>query len=62
MYLHLGFEYLIKLHAKESIYLVINRPYSDYLGVVIKKCDDSVPNLMYTNDAKEFQKSIYETR
>ena len=37
----LGFEYLIKLHAKESIYLVINRPYSDYLGVVIKKCDDA---------------------
>lgn len=62
MYLPIGFEYLIKLHAKEAIWLVIDRPDVEYLELTIKKCDESIPNLMYTNDVKEFQNGIYETR
>ena len=59
IYLPLGFEYLIKLHAGEIIYVVIDKPNSDFLEMSFKKCDDSVPTLFYTTDVKEFQKGIY---
>ena len=41
---------------------MVDRPDSEYLELTIKKCDTSVPSLLYTNDAKEFQKGIYEAR
>lgn len=52
VYLPLGFEYMVNLHPKEIIYLVIDRPETPYLDVSFKKCDSSVPTLYYTNDAK----------
>ena len=48
----MGYEYLIKLHREEIIYFVVDRPDSNYLEIVFKKCDTSIPTLYYTNDAR----------
>jgi DNA-binding transcriptional MerR regulator len=61
IYLPLGYEYLIKLYPRDVIYLVVDRPATDYLEMTFKKCDSSVPTIYYTNDAREFQKGLYET-
>jgi len=41
---------------------MVDRPDSEYLELTIKKCDTSVPSLLYTNDAKEFKMGLYEAR
>ncbi len=51
IYLPLEFEYLIKLHPKESLNLVVDNPRTDYLEVNVKKCDAGSASIMYTNDA-----------
>jgi hypothetical protein len=60
VYLPLGFEYLIKLRAGEFLSLAVDSPTSEYLEVRIKKCDESTPTLLYTNDAREFKRGIFE--
>jgi hypothetical protein len=52
VFLPIGYEYMINLHPKEVVYLVVDRPETSYLEVSFKKCDGSVPTLYYTNDAK----------
>ncbi len=59
VYLPLGFEYLIKLKNGEFLNLAVDNPETEYLEVRVKKCDESMPTLLYTNDAKEFKRGIF---
>ena len=56
----LEWDYLIKLHPKESLSLAVNAPATQFLKVKINKCDMSSPSLQYTNDARDFKRGVFE--
>jgi hypothetical protein len=60
VYLPLGFEYMIKLHSRENLNLVIDNPVTEYLKVKVSKCDLSTPAMQYTNDDHDFKRGIFE--